>query len=105
MSDKWRQIEAEVRAQVVTELEWLERTPLEFGAHIAWSECFMGRTNGFSEVHQVGFPQVGRAFTTCGQMIPAPVRWLPVSPAMARTMRRCVYCEAERARILKANAA
>ena len=103
--DRWADVEGEAREQVQADLARLESTPLEFGAHIAWSECFMARTNSFSEVHRIGFPQVNRPFTTCGEMIPPPIRWLPVSPAMARTMRRCRYCEAEQERIDKANAA
>ena len=105
MSEKWRQIEAEARAQVVTELEWLERTPLEFGAHVAWSECMLGRTSGLSALHRVGHPQLGYDHTSCGEVVPPAVRWLPLSPAMIRTLPRCKYCEAEHARILTEQAA
>ena len=105
MSETWRDVDAGVPAQLANDLERLEHTPLEFGAHIAWSECLMGRTNGFSDVHRVGFPQFAHAYTTCGELIPAPVRWLPLSPAMIRHMPRCKYCEAEHARLAREQAA
>ena len=101
----WREIEAAAREQVSADLDRLESTPLEFGQHIAWSECLLGRTNGFSEVHRVGTTQFGRGYTTCGRMIPPPVKWLPLSPAMVRHMRRCRDCEAECARIAREQAA
>ncbi len=91
----WRQVELDAQAQASADLQALERTPLEFGQHIAWSESLLGRTNGFTALHQVGKPQFGRDYTTCGEIIPPPVRWLPMSPAVARTMPRCRYCAAE----------
>jgi hypothetical protein len=104
-ADMWRELERQAHEQTVLDLDRLERTPLEFGAHIAWSECLLGRTNGFSPVHRVGFHQVGNAYATCGELIPPPVKWLPLSPAMVRTMMNCRYCEAECARIARGNAA
>ncbi len=101
----WEQLEREAREQVQAELDVDEVTPLEFGAAIVWSSCVMGRTNGLSEVHRVGFPQVDHAFTACGELIPAPVRWVRASAAVIRTMSKCKYCEAELMRIAKANAA
>ena len=100
-----RQLEADARAEASVGLEGLEATPLEFGAHIAWSECLMGRTNGFSAVHRVGLPQFAHAYTTCGELVPAPVTWIPLSPAMIRTMPRCKFCEAEHARVARERAA
>ncbi len=95
----WRQVELEAREQVSTDIQALELTPLEFGQHIAWSESLLGRTNGFTALHTVGFPQIGRAFTTCALMIPAPALWLPMTPAIARTMEPCQYCKAETMRL------
>src|SRR5690348_15413967 len=86
MTDQgWRELELAARSQVKGDLEQLEATPLEFGAHICWSECFRGFTDALTEVHRVGFPNYGRAYTTCNELIPAPVRWLPLSPALIRT--------------------
>ncbi len=101
----WEQLEREAREQVQAELDVDEVTPLEFGAAIVWSSCVMGRTNGLSEVHRVGFPQINHAFTACGELIPAPIRWVRASAAVIRTMGKCKYCEAELARIARANAA
>src|SRR5690349_19223327 len=80
-SDVWAAIEREALAQVRTELAHDETTPLVFGAAIAWSECLMGRTNGVSLLHRVGMPQHEHEYTTCGDLIPPPIRWIPLSPA------------------------
>ena len=90
----WRELELAARAQVAADLDVLEATPLEFGAHICWSECRLGGTNGFTPLHRAGLTQFGHAYTTCGELIPAPVRWLPLSPAIIRTRARCQDCEA-----------
>ncbi len=104
-TETWQRIEEEAHAQVLAELDVDEVTPLEFGAAIVWSSCVMGRTNGLSPVHRVGFPQINHAFTACGELIPAPIRWVRASSAVIRTMGKCKYCEAEIMRIGKANAA
>ncbi len=93
-SETWRAIELAARAQVASDLDLLEAKPLEHGSHIAWSECRLGGTNGFTSLHRVGLTQFGHAYTTCGDVIPAPVRWLPLSPAIIRTRARCRDCEA-----------
>ncbi len=103
--ETWQRIEEEARAQIQAELDVDEVTPLEFGKPIVWSSCVMGRTNGISDVHRVGFPQVGHAFTACGELIPAPIRWVRASAAVIRTMGKCHYCEAELIRIARRNAA
>ena len=103
--EAWQQVDAEVRQQLASDIERLESTPLEVGAHIAWSECMLGRTSGLSALHRVGHPQLGYDHTSCGEVVPPAVRWLPLSPAMIRTLPRCKYCEAEHARILTEQAA
>lgn len=97
----WQRIEREARDQVRQELEIAENTPLEFGAFIAWTECQFGLTNDVSALHRVGFPQHGENYATCGERIPLPVRWVPLSPAMVRTMGKCKFCEAEMSRIAR----
>ncbi len=97
----WEQLEREAREQVRSEIAADEQTPLVFGAPIAWSLCLLGRTNGVSPLHRVGQAQHGHAYTTCGELIPAPIRWLPLSPAVIRTKPRCKDCEAEMAHITK----
>jgi hypothetical protein len=104
-SERWATIEREALEQVRAELAVAEVTPLEFGAHLVWTECLFGRTNGLSPVHRVGFPQFDRVYTTCGDVIPEPIRWVPLSPAMVRTMARCKFCEAEYQRVLMERAA
>ncbi len=101
----WEQLEREAREQVRSEIDVDEVTPLEFGQPIVWSSCVMGRTNGLSEVHRVGFPQINHAFTACGELIPAPIRWVRASPAVIRTMAKCRHCEAEMTRIKREKAA
>jgi hypothetical protein len=103
--ETWQRIEREAHAQVQAELEVDERTPLVFGAHIVWTGCRLGRTDSLTPVHRVGFPQVHHAFTACGELIPPPIRWSRLSPAMIRTMKRCHYCEAEILRISREEAA
>jgi hypothetical protein len=104
-ADMWAEIESAALAQVRAELERDERTPLEFGYPIVWSECLMGRTNGMSELHRVGLPQHGHQYTTCGQLIPPPIRRVPLSPATIRVMVKCRQCEAEVVRISRERAA
>ena len=103
--ETWREIEQQARDQVRAELARDENTPLEFGAAIVWAFNARGRTDGISPVHRVGFPQFNRAYTTCGELVPAPILWCPLSPAMVRTMPRCVYCEAEMKRVKREKAA
>lgn len=102
---EWREIEREAREQNSLDVIRLESTPLEFGQHIAWTTCLLACTNGISELHRVGHPILGYDHTTCGDVIPPPVRWLPLSPAIIRTLPRCKYCEAEHVRILTERAA
>ncbi len=104
-SETWERFEAEVREDMRARLAVEEVTPLEFGAAIAWSRNSRGKTDEFTPVHRIGFPQIDRAFTACGELVPAPILWLPLSPAMIRTMDKCRYCEAEMARISREQAA
>ena len=97
----WARIEREAHEQVQTALDVDLKTPLAFGAAIVWTECRMGRTDGLTPIHRVGFPQVRHAFTACGELIPPPIRWSRLSPAMIRTMKHCTYCEAEIARLAR----
>lgn len=101
----WAEIEREALEQVRSELAADEARSLEFGSAIAWSECQMGRTNGISPLHRVGLPQHGHDYTTCGDLIPDPIRWVPLSPATIRVMAKCRSCEAEVSRIQRERAA
>jgi len=105
MDTDWQRITRDARAVALADLARDENTPLAFGQHIAWSECQFGLTNGFSEIHRVGFPQHRNNYTTCGERIPPPMRWLPLSPAMVRTMGNCKFCEAEMMRLAHEEAA
>lgn len=101
----WRDIEREARHQAETELEARCRAPLTFGEHIAWVNCQLARTDSLSPLHRVGQPIKNTPYTTCGELIPPPVRWLPLSAGMIRTMPPCRFCEAEHARMEKQDAA
>jgi hypothetical protein len=91
----WKEIERQVREQITADLIALETTPLEYGQRIAWSIATRGGvTVDLSPIHRVGFPKGNMAYTTCEVPIPAPVCWLPLSPAIERTMTRCPFCEA-----------
>lgn len=102
---EWLRIEAEAREQVAAEVEALTDTPLEYGHHIAWVDCRYARTEGISDVHRVGFPQKHEPYTSCGEQIPHPTRWLSLSPAMIRTMVPCRFCAAEQMRHAREDAA
>ena len=91
MSDKWRQIEADARAQVVTDI--VADDFLQPGRVVAWSLCRFARTDGLSVVHRVGQPVAGVAATLCGEIIPEPIRLIPLNANLARTLGRCSYCE------------
>lgn len=95
----WQRIEQDALAQVRAELDVIESTPLVFADLIAWVDCRFGRTDGLGQVHRVGFPMFGRPYTTCGELIPAPIRWIPLSPRLAQSLGDCRYCLAECARI------
>lgn len=104
----WLDIEREAKDQVTDELKRLEETPLVFGDPIAWAEYRYARTDGLSEVHHVGVPKGkdgSEPYTTCEIPIPPPIAWLPLSPAMIRTMPRCRYCHIEHARVAREQAA
>lgn len=66
------------------------------GEYIAWSMHERGGcTDGLSSAHRVGEPKNGAPYTTCGMPIPAPVRWLSLSPAMIKDgLLPCGFCEA-----------
>jgi hypothetical protein len=103
--ESWRQLLADVLIEREAAVQTCADTPLEFGAPIAWSTTLKERTNAFSPVHRVGFPQHGTPYTACVERIAGPYRWLPLSPAMIRTMDRCRACEAEIARVARERAA
>lgn len=101
----WQRIEAEARDQVRADLDVLEQTPLQFGEPIAWSECRFGLTNGLGVVHRVGYPQHDQAYTTCGEIIPEPIRWIPLSPRLIKSLGECRYCRTECERLSREHAA
>jgi hypothetical protein len=69
-------------------------TPLELGAHIAWTlPGYLETTDRFSEVHRVGNPLLELSRTLCGEMIPPVVRRVPLSPRVMTSLGRCRYCE------------
>lgn len=112
-------IEAEAAAEWRARLAVDEATPLEWGAHIVWSVKTPrnGITDGMSDVHRVGYPIGDNPATTCGEMIPPAVLWVPLSPAMVRAaevrvptkdteedkmhLMACRFCKAEHARQLQ----
>jgi hypothetical protein len=97
----WQAIERAARAQVVADVEVLERTPLVSGEFIAWSthlKSQWGHCSGLSPVHRVGQITAEYCYTTCGEIIPPAVRWLPLSPALVQSMEPCKHC-AEQARM------
>ena len=85
----WREIERQARSQAAAGGE------LQPGQSIAWSLCArLAQTDGFSAVHRVGQPSGGTALTMCGEIIPPPVKHLPLTPRLAHALGRCRYCEA-----------
>ncbi len=92
--ETWRRIMDEAEEQARASLERDGATPLEVGAHVAWAmpgyrEC----TDGFTEVHRVGVPQIGNDYTICGEMIPPAARRVVLTPNLVRSLTRCRYCE------------
>lgn len=95
-----KRIEAEAREQKRAELAERTEHPPAFGTHIAWAvTARSGPTDEFSSVHRVGAPIGGDPHTTCGAAIPDPALWMPLSPALIRSMDRCGFCEAAYARL------
>ena len=93
-ADDWHRIEKQARERAASQM------PPQAGAYIAWAittRC--GPTSAVSKLHRVGEPIRGEPYTTCREAIPAPVMWMPLSPGMIRTMERCGFCEAGRARV------
>lgn len=87
----WRQIEADARAQTARDV--LADDFLQPGRVVAWVLCRFGHTDGLSQVHRVGRPIAGVAATLCGEIIPEPIRLIPLNANLARTLGRCPYCE------------
>lgn len=104
MAESWDRILREVREQKTADLLRDENTPLEFGAFICWKQ---GRwePEHFAPVHRVGYSEGAYAYTACGQIIPPPLMWLPLSPALVRSMTNCTRCNAEIGRLARENAA
>lgn len=94
MTHDWPEIEREARAEALAALHADEVTPLEHGRLVAWAECRFGRTDRFSNVHRVGAPFGEAAMTLCGEVVPAAIVRLPLTPGLVRTLGRCRYCEA-----------
>lgn len=103
---EWLRIEAEAKEQGRAEIEALTRSSLEYGAHVAWvTTKRSGVVGGLSSVHRAGLPKGNVAYTTCDRPIADPALWLPLSPALIRTMSRCGFCEAAHAEHLREIAA
>lgn len=105
IEDVWLRIEREAREQALMVLAQDESSPLVFGAYLAWVDCIYGRTDGLSPIHRVGFPIGNKPHTTCHEAIPAPIRWMVLSPALIKSIGPCRFCEAEYQRSEKVNAA
>lgn len=95
---EWKRIEAAAREDGLAELDVIERTLLVYGDHVAWTLHRFGRTDALSAVHRVGHPLQGRDYTTCGEVIPEPVRRLTLTPRFIHALSTCRYCEIEYAR-------
>lgn len=97
----WARVRAAAAVDKSAALKALEGTVAEFGAPIVWTHVrdYSGVVTGLSPLHRVGVQIGADLFTTCGEVIPNdPSRWLPLSPALVRTLAdRCKHCEAERA--------
>lgn len=87
----WRQLEAEARKQVLAEIAATDF--LQPGRVVAWSLCRHARTDGLSQVHRVGPPIAGVGATLCGEVIPEPIRLVPLNANLARTLGRCSHCD------------
>ena len=87
----WREIEAAAREQASADI--CADDFLQSGRIIAWVLCRFGHTDGLSKVHRVGQPIAGVAATLCGEVIPPPIRLIPLNANLARTLGRCPYCE------------
>lgn len=103
----WTRIVSEAKEQATAELIALEHTLLEYGQPIAWVVCRYRCTDALSTVHRVGDPKGASLdpYTTCGEAIPHPALWLPLSPALVRSMDSCGFCKAEYARQSRERAA
>jgi hypothetical protein len=91
----WRELLAEVRAQVTAELIAEETTALQPGTLVAWTGGgWMGTTDSLGSVHRVGATVGGQALTLCGEIVPAPKRRVPhLTDGVTRSLGRCRYCE------------
>lgn len=105
VEESWRKLLADVLIQREGDLERAMNTPLDFGEYVAWVTKRMGLTDGVSEVHRVGYPQHGYAYTACGELISGPYYRFPLSPALVRTLENCTYCNAEIGRVARKEAA
>lgn len=98
---EWQRIEREAREQAREYIQATELRPLEHGQPVAWAECRFGRTNDLSLVHRAGEETSGATFTLCGELVPAVVMRVALTPNLARTLGRCRYCEQEHAKTSK----
>ena len=89
--DRWADVEREAREQVTADIQADDF--LQPGRVVAWSLCRFARTDGLSVVHRVGQPMNGVAATLCGEIVPEPIRLIPLNANLARTLGRCSYCE------------
>lgn len=87
---EWREIERQAHDDMLAGLPSGEP---ERGASIAWVECRFGHTDGFSDVHRVGPTVAGTPLTTCGLVIPEPIKLVPLTPNLVRVLTRCMRCE------------
>lgn len=101
VDETWTRIKAEALAQIILDLARLHETPLAFGQHLAWVTHEANLTAELSPLHRVGFPIDARPYTGCGERIPPPICWLPLSPALIATMPRCKFCVAEYERAVR----
>jgi hypothetical protein len=90
--DEWKRIEREAKDQALNEVDALEMEPLVFGQWMAWANVDRGVTCGITELHRVGLPIEHRPYTACSEPIPHPLRWLPLTTGLVKTMPRCRFC-------------
>lgn len=92
---EWRAIERDARAVALDVLDAEEKTPLEFGAHVAWVYTMYGRTDDLSHVHRVGKPLGDAPYTACHEAIPEAIKRMILTPALLTSIAPCRLCEAE----------
>lgn len=73
-----------------------EGETLALGQPVAWAERRFGRTDGLSVVHRAGgaaLAMTSDQHTLCGEVVPAAILRVALSPNLCRSLGRCRYCD------------